>query len=188
MNYIKSFKVFENLNNPKSIEQFLEEIRMPQKFVPSICNWWNQNRSNIIIHHFEFTKGRPIMGVALSGNEIAMNKRFLVPPHMKLFQALHESKHCDQEREMKYSTEHFNAIVSGDKEQFLKNYLQLEREANNYAINSMKEMGLGKLIEFEEIRLRATELAGDMVFNDMREDIKKYNSTNLIDLFKKQIL
>jgi hypothetical protein len=64
--------------------------------------------------------------------------------------------------------------------------MDLERDANDFAINGMTEMGFD--MRLEEPRLRGNEGAGQMVYRMMTDDIAKLNPINFIDLLKKQIL
>jgi hypothetical protein len=69
----------------------------------------------------------------------------------------------------------------------MKNYRELENDANNFALNSLKEMGLNISIS-DENRLRSNENMGNNVYNMMSNDIIKTRSTTLSELFYKQIL
>lgn len=188
MRKLKYIKLFENLNNPIGIEQFLSEINFPQELRTQVINWWNQNRVGFKIHNFYFSSFQPIAGVFLGVNEIAINKRLPMPPHIKLFLALHESGHCNQHRDGRFMTGYYDTVVAGDKPGFLRAYLELEVDANDYAFNSLREMGLERLYQFEEPRLRANQTAGEMVWSMMTADIVRFNANDFIDLLKKQIL
>ena len=188
MKHLTAFKLFENLNNPIGIEQFISNIGIPSNKRQRIIEWWNQNRSHIRIHYFSFSSPQPIAGVFLGVDEIAINQRLPMPPHVKLFLSLHESAHCDQHRQERFMEEYYNTVVRGDKETFLQNYRRLEREANDFAINSMREIGFEVEMRMEEQRLRSNEGAGEMVYGMMRSDISRLNPTDFIDLLKKQIL
>ena len=188
MKYLKSFRIFENLNNSMKIEQFVKDINLPENKREVVINWWNKNRNHIKIHYFSFAAHQPIGGVFLGVDEIAVNSKLPMPPHIKLFLALHESAHCDQHRENRFMAGYYDTVVEGKKEEFLTNYKELEKEANDFAINSMKEMGFGAEIDREEMRLRGNERAGDLVYKMMTEDIRKFQATDFIDLLKKQIL
>ena len=74
MRHLNSYKLFENLNNPVSIEQYLNEIGFQDNFKPQVIKWWNQNRQGFNIHYFNFTSPKPIGGVFLGVDEIAINK------------------------------------------------------------------------------------------------------------------
>ena len=189
MKYLQTYKLFEDLDNSTqvSIDQFLEKIRIPEFKRPEIISWWNQNRTDFVIHYFEFSSPQPIAGVFLGENIIAINSRLPMPPHIKLFLALHESRHCDQHREGRFMEGYYNNVVNGDKESFLQTYMDLERDANNFAIQSMRECGFDSEMNFEEMRLRGNERAGDMVYRMMSNDIQRLNPTDFFDLLKKQI-
>ena len=189
MKYLQTYKLFEDLDNSTqvSIDQFLEKIRIPEFKRPEIISWWNQNRTDFVIHYFDFSSPQPIAGVFLGENIIAINSRLPMPPHIKLFLALHESRHCDQHREGRFMEGYYNNVVNGDKESFLQTYMNLERDANNFAIQSMRECGFDSEMNFEEMRLRGNERAGDMVYRMMSNDIQRLNPTDFFDLLKKQI-
>lgn len=188
MKHLRSYKLFENLNNPVSIEQFLNEIGFQDNLKPQVINWWNQNRQGFKIHHFNFSSPKPIAGVFLGVDEIAINKRLPMPPHIKLFLALHESGHCNQHREGRFMAGYYDTVVSGEKQSFLQSYIDLEKDANDYAFNSLREMGLERLYQFEELRLRGNQGAGEMVYRMMTEDIERFRPVDFIDLLKKQIM
>ena len=189
MKYLQTYKLFEDLDNSTqvSIDQFLEKIRIPEFKRPEIISWWNQNRTDFVIHYFDFSSPQPIAGVFLGENIIAINSRLPMPQHIKLFLALHESRHCDQHREGRFMEGYYNNVVNGDKESFLQTYMDLERDANNFAIQSMRECGFDSEMNFEEMRLRGNERAGDMVYRMMSNDIQRLNPTDFFDLLKKQI-
>jgi hypothetical protein len=87
MKYLQTYKLFEYLDNSTqvSIDQFLEKIRIPEFKRPEIISWWNQNRTDFVIHYFDFSSTQPIAGVFLGENIIAINSRLPMPPHIKLF-------------------------------------------------------------------------------------------------------
>lgn len=188
MKHLIEYKIFETLNNTEvTIEQFLNQIGITQFKHQQIINWWSQNRSNIKIHLFPFSSPKPIAGVFLGTDTIAINQRLPMPPHVKLFLALHESRHCDQHSTGNFMSGYYDTVVAGDKEGFLRSYQELENDANNYAIESMREMGFTREMDFEEARLRGNERAGSQVYQMMTDDIRLYNPVDFIDLLKKQI-
>jgi hypothetical protein len=189
MKYIKKFKFFESItsDNQITIEQFLDNIGI-SKNNQQIIEWWNQNRSNIKIYYFQFNSPQPIAGVFLGTDSIAINSRLPMPPHIKLFLALHESRHCDQHADGILMPGYYDTVVNGDKESFLKSYKELEKDANDFAINSMRLIGFEREMNMEEGRLRGNEGAGNMVYQMMTNDISRFNPVDFIDLLKKQIL
>jgi hypothetical protein len=110
-----------------------------------------------------------------------------LPPHIKLFLVLHESRHCDQHSQGIFNPEYFETVVQGNKSEFLRNYLKLEQDANDFAINSMRELGFDLEMNREERNLRRNEGAGHMVYDMMTQDIQRFRPTNFIDLLKKQV-
>ncbi len=188
MKHLKPYKLFESLQDSQiTIEQFLQEIRMPDFKCNSIINWWNQNRSEIKIHFFSFRTQQPIAGVFLGGDTICINSNLPMPPHIKLFLALHESRHCDQHRQGDFMQGYYQTVLDGDKDAFMLAYNQLERDANDFAINSMRQCGFETEMNFEEMRLRGNERAGEMVYRMMSSDIMRLQPTDFFDLLKKQI-
>lgn len=190
MKHLSTFKLFERLDNSTlvTIEQFLQRIRIPNHMIPAIVSWWNENRSEIRIHFFRFNTTEPIGGVIIDGNTIVLNDDSMpMPPHVKLFLALHESRHCDQHRMGNSITQYFDSVVGNDKQSFMRHYAELERDANDFAIQSMRACGFDRQMNFEERMLRSNEMAGDMVYQMMSDDIQRINPVDIFDLFKKQI-
>ena len=190
MNHLSTFKLFERVDNSTlvTIEQFLQRIGIPNHMRPTIISWWNQNRSEIRIHFFRFRTTEPIGGFIIGGNTIVLNDDSMpMPPHVKLFLALHESRHCDQHLMGNSITQYFDSVVRGDKESFMRHYAELESDANDFAIQSMRACGFGRQMNLEEGMLRANEMAGDMVYGMMSDDIQRINPIDFFDLLKKQI-
>lgn len=193
---MKKYKEFLNENRGDqneipdeiSIESFLNKIEIPNFLVDNISGWWNENRSHIEIYSFPFNTGKPIMGGILGKNKIAINDITRLPPHIKLFIALHESRHCDQHNNDEFMDGYFHNVENENLEEFLRAYLYLERDANDFAIASMRDCGFNREMNFEEERLRSNEGAGKTVYRMMREDIMKYNPNDIFDLIKIQIL
>jgi len=153
-----------------------------------IAQWWNNNRGNVKIHYFPFKSTQPIAGVFLGDNDVAINSRMNTPKEIKLFLALHESKHADQYREGDFDPLYFEPVLNDDLALFNRGYNQLETEANDFGVWAMRDLGFNGFIESNERMLRGNELAGKMVFNMMKEDIKKYNPDSFVDLIKAQVL
>ena len=187
---IKLFEEFSNNKREVSIDEFLDEINIDLEKREYIINWWKKNRAHIKIYHFNFSTRQPMLGACMSENEIAINEKVNMPRHMahiKLFIALHESRHCDQEAQGILNSLYFQTVVDDNKSEFLRNYFNLEKDANDFAINSMKEIGFEREMRMEEDRLRGNENAGEMIYGMMKRDIERYNPTNFFDLLKKQI-
>jgi hypothetical protein len=189
---LKSFKewtrVFENLDNPVGIREFLENIEISLEKHDRIVQWWEENRSNIRVHYFRFTSENPIMGVFLGERDVAINSKTVAPGWMKLFLALHESRHSDQHREGVLIPGYWDTVVAEDEETFLAAYQYFEQDANDFAVQSMVEIGFEREMQGNERRLRGNEGAGKLVYQMMQRDIEKYQPSDLIDLFKMQIL
>ena len=191
MKHIKSYKrLFESINmenNQVSIDEFLRRIGI-NRDNDAIIQWWNDNRSNIKIHLFTFNSREPIAGVFLGSDTICVNDNTRMPPHIKLFLSLHESRHCDQHAENEFMSGYYDTVVNDDLQGFLRAYSELEKDANDFAINSMREIGFSGEMDREENMLRGNQRAGQMVFNMMKRDIERLNPTDFFDLLKKQIL
>jgi len=192
MRHIKNFyQLFESeefLNQGTSIEEFSERIGISPNMIPAVSEWWNKNRANIKIHLFPFGSQDPIAGVFLGDDNVCINDRLRMPPHIKLFLALHESRHCDQHRDNIFMDGYYNTVLNSDLDGFLESYAELEKDANDFAVESMREMGFNREMDMEERRLRSNELAGRMVYNMMKKDIDRLNPSDFFDLLKKQVL
>jgi hypothetical protein len=176
------------LDNSIGIQEFLESIEISANQHDHIVEWWRENRASIRIHYFRFTSVDPIMGVFLSEGDIAINSKVSAPGWMKLFLALHESRHCDQHAKGIIMPGYWDTVVAGEEDLFLEEYFSLEKDANDFAIESMVEMGFEREMRESGSRLRGNEGAGKIVYQMMRRDIQKYQPTDFIDLLKMQIL
>jgi hypothetical protein len=145
-----------------------------------------ENRADKKILYFPFKTTKPIFGCFLEKNTVAINSRIFAPPHIKLFIALHESKHCDQYEEGRFY--YFEPVLYNDLPDFLKNYTELEKEANEYAINTLKILGFQKEMRNEERTLRSNENMGNLIFNMMKNDTEVLKAKDMFDLLRKQIL
>lgn len=169
-----------------SIEEFLDSIGI-REGKEEIVEWWNSNREGIKIYYFPFSSRNPIGGCFFGEDSVCINSKIPSPPHIKLFICLHESRHCDQYAEGDFMESYFQTVVDGDKESFLEAYSRLERDANDFAIEGMREMGFAREMVREERGLRGNEEAGPMVFRMMSEDIARINPSNFFDLLSSQI-
>ena len=170
-----------------SIDDFLFEIGIRENLIPPISEWWNENRKGIFIHYFEFGSQDPVIGVYLGENKVCINKKSRDLPDFKLFIAIHESFHCDQDMRGEME-KYFNLVKYGNVTEFSNYYRQIEKEANDFAITSIRDLGFSGFIDSSEKRLRGNELAGTHVFSMMRRDIEKTGAENSKDLLLSQIL
>jgi hypothetical protein len=170
-----------------SIENFLSEIGIQENLIPEISDWWNQNREGVSIHYFDFSSQDPIIGVYIGENRVAINKKSRDLPDFKLFIAIHESFHCDQDMRGEME-KYFNLVKYGNVTEFSNYYRQIEKEANDFAISSMKDLGFSRFIDSSERMLRGNEFAGSQVFSMMEKDIEKTGAENFKDLLLSQIL
>lgn len=184
-------ELFESSNIEKSgisIENFCDRIGIAPHMISNISEWWNTHRSNIKIHLFPFGSSDPIAGVFLGEDTVCVNESLRMPPHIKMFLALHESRHCDQERDGIFMEGYYNTVINNDLNGFLEAYSRLEKDANDYAIQAMRDIGFTQEMEREENMIRGNERAGRMVYSMMKNDIERLNPTDFFDLLKKQIL
>tara|TARA_B100000768_G_C11189392_1_gene336614 strand:+ start:405 stop:992 length:588 start_codon:yes stop_codon:yes gene_type:complete len=195
MRTLKTFEKFNesvgeiNLPNEISISDFIDELNKKSPLPVSkqvILDWWEKNLSMIKIFYFPF-KNNQIMGCFFSGNKIAVNSTSFSPSDMKLFITLHESKHVLQDLDGTVEEKYFNTVVNENKEEFLINYKMLEEDANDFAINGCKEIGLNNIV-LNEQRLRMNENIGEIIYNMMLTDIKKTGSTTFSELLSNQVL
>lgn len=170
-----------------SIDDFLFEIGIRENLIPPISEWWNENRKGISIHYFEFGSQDPIIGVYIGENKVCINKKSRDLPDFKLFIAIHESFHCDQDMRGEME-KYFNLVKYGNVTEFSNYYRRIEKEANDFAITSMRDLGFSGFIDSSERRLRGNEFAGSQVFSMMRRDIEKTGAENFKDLLLSQIL
>lgn len=170
----------------KSIEDFLFEIGIEEKSIPGISRWWNVNRKEISIFHLDFKTHNPIIGIYAGENKIYINKKSTDLPEFKLFIAIHESFHDSHEKngEMERC---FNLTKQGNLKEFTRLYKKSEKEANDFAISSMRDLGFSEFIDSSERRLRGNEFAGPQVFSMMRRDIEKTGSESFKVLLLSQI-
>lgn len=184
-------ELFESENIGKSgisIENFCNRIGIAPYMISNISEWWNTHRSNIKIHLFPFGSSDPIAGVFLGEDTVCVNESLRMPPHIKMFLALHESRHCDQEKDGIFMEGYYDTVINNDLNGFLEAYSRLEKDANDYAIQAMRDIGFTQEMEREENMIRGNERAGRMVYSMMKNDIERLNPTDFFDLLKKQIL
>jgi hypothetical protein len=190
MKHLKPYTLFENhiQNNQISIAEFLDKIEIPLAKREQIVEWWNQNRNHIKINYFPFSSPHPIAGVFLGVDTVCFNSKLRMPPHVKLFLSLHESRHCDQHAKGIFMDGYYDTVINKDKQRFLQSYKELEKDANDYAISSMRSIGFEREMDREEMMLRGNENAGPMVYDMMVSDIEKFKAKDFFDLLKKQVL
>ena len=178
-----------SLPSKVTIEEFVDNLRLPLEEKDVIIEWWNNNRKRFNIHYFKFNTTEPICGVFIDENTIAVNsKEKRMPAEMLLYIILHESRHADQEINDKFSERYFDTVVNDDKESFLKGYKELETDANDYAIKSMEEMGFDNFTNHMGRMMRGNEKEGENVWKMMKADIEKFQAKTFAELLHKQIL
>lgn len=184
--------VNENSSFPKgmTIEEFVDNLRLPLEEKDVIIEWWNKNRKRFNILYFKFNTTEPINGVFIDENTVAVNSKIAnqIPAEILLYIILHETRHADQEINDKFSDRYFNTVLNDQKEEFLKGYSELEKDANDYAIKSMIEMGFDNFVNYMERMMRGNEREGENVWRMMRADIEKFQAKSFSELLTKQIL
>ena len=197
---ILKFALFESIDEPTvTIEEFVDALKNPiqsqwQRIAPisdqmaeKTIEVWNKTRSDINIHYFGFDTNEQIAGGIVSEDAVAINAKLPMPAEHKLFLLFHESRHIDQVRAGEFMDGYFNTVVNAKKNEFLRNYVRLEKDANDFALEKMGEIvGQNKLGQFQMMRFN--ENAGPMVYDMMSADIKSYNAKDFFELIKKQIL
>lgn len=180
-----------------TIEEFLDYNNVVN-LREEIINWWNNNRKRFNIYFFEFNTNEPIIGVFYKENDIYINKKISnnMPnlPNMeninniiKLYVLFHESRHADQYINNDFEKKYFDTVYNNQEEDFLKNYIELEQDANNFAFDAFNNIGI-IIPPHIHFMLKSNENAGKQVFNMMKNDIEKYKVDNIFDLYKKQLL
>lgn len=195
MKYLKNFLLYESVNNIPgeiSIEEYIEEV-LPQfedEKKEVFCNWWNENRKDYKIYFFNFNTKAPIMGGIIHENGLAINhiiKR--LPPHMRIFLPLHESRHLDQQAKNDFMSGYFDSVVNKNFPLFIETYRRLEKDANDFAFEVMEQLNLYiNNIKTEERLIRGNEFAADQVYAMMQRDIMKTGAEDFFELIKSQIL
>ena len=176
------------LDNPISINEFLTKIGYDKNRKVNIIEWWNKNRKDMKIYYFHFNTIENIAAGCIGVNEVAINESLgtIIPDKILLFLLLHESKHSDQHVNSKFDEKYFKTVLNEDKDNFLKYYKKLEKEANDYAFGVMGELNFDFSI-YEKKWLRQNEDAGEMVYRMMLDDIKRTKSNSFVELIRKQI-
>ena len=189
MKFLKDFALFESeeRNRFLKIPDFLDKIGIRPEKHERIINWWNEHRGDIKILYFPFSSPNPILGCFLEENIVCINSKVGSPPHIKLFISLHESRHCDQHENGIFMDGYFKTVLNDEKEEFLRAYRRLEKDANDFAINSMRTIGFEKEMNQEESRLRGNENFGNVVYGMMKHDISRFEPNDFFDLLKSQV-
>ena len=190
---LKSYRLYEAIaynELPGEIpsDVFFTRIGFPPAEALRLIDWWDANRARFDVHYFPFKGNEPIMGVFFDDHVVAINQKAMAPPPIKLFIALHESRHADQYSEGRFEEPYFGTVLAGDREGFLAAYSELEGEANDYAFNCMNELGFGRFIMPQERLLRGNETQGPEVYDMMRADIAKWDPKTFSELLMHQII
>lgn len=173
--------------NPISIEDFVNRIGLSDDMEENVIDWWKTNRSRIKIQYFPFNTTQSIMGCFLDENTVAINSTLRIPSEVALFIALHESYHADQHLEGRFMEPYFHSVKNDDRETFLSAYKQLEKESNDFATESMLDMGFDQFVRMMVPMLRRNEYNGTQVWDMMKKDIDEYQSNDMFELLASQI-
>lgn len=169
------------------IEDFLLEIGIEKESIQKISNWWNKNIKKISIYHLDFKTQDPIIGIYGGENKIFIRKKSETLPEFKLFILIHESFHRIHEKNGTME-KYFNLVKENNLIEFSKVYSRSEKEANDFAISSMVNLGFYNFINSKEKYLRGNEFMGSKIFYIMKNDIEKTGSKNFKELILNQIL
>lgn len=190
---VLAFPLFEALIERKipgeiRIDDFVSQIGFSGELAKNICDYWKRTRGEVKIFFFPFACPQPILGAYIGDENLAINSRPPIPKEMRLFILFHESQHIQQHQEGRLEEQYFQTVVNDDKESFIQNYQLLEDEANTFAFNSMRAVGLSDFSESQERSVRSNERAGDGVFKMIKGDILRTKANSLAELIRIQIL
>lgn len=170
-----------------AFEHFINAIGIKEEDKKRVLEWWNENKSHINIYFFPFITNYILEGCVLSSDSIAINSKIQRnDPEIFLYLALHESVHAQQEAEGRLSP-YFDKVAQHDLEGFLEEYKSLEIEANDFACNSMIEMGFDSFISKNRMALKSNENLGHMIFSVIQQEIEKNNPTSFTEMVEKII-
>jgi hypothetical protein len=196
MKYLKEFYLFENvkqLTGEISVKEYIKKAipELDPDTTQRFCSWWSENRSGYKIYFFRFNSQMPIVGGIVENNGLAINQTIMgrMPPFMCIFLLLHESKHLDQNAKGDFMSGYFDSVVENNYDLFKSSYVRLEKEANDFAIEVMKQNDFySEEITRSEGMIRSNERAYSDVYKMMQQDIKKSGAKDFFELIKLQIL
>ena len=194
MRYLDKFRVIESNGTPLAglppsieVETFSRQIGLNEDEAEKFTYLWQKSLPHFHIHYFRFRTHHPIMGVFFFGDIVCVNQLEGVPPLIKAFIALHESRHAYQWSRGIFEEKYFKPVVEERREDFLEGYSELESDANNWALETLRGGGFEDFVEKNGHRLRQNELMGGAVYNMMLRDIKMTRSASMADLIASQI-
>jgi hypothetical protein len=190
MNRIKSFSMFESAGAEVpglvTAHEFAQDIGLGSEECDKVADWWSRNRPGIKIHYFRFKLG--VMGGLVAPDAVAINQAGPRDPLFKLYLLLHESFHAVQHaRGPEFHDGYFGSVVAGDEHGFVEAYKSAEREANDHAIEGMRELGFGDFVR-DESRVRGNEHAARAVMPMMHRDIQRTGAKDMFELIKSQLI
>jgi hypothetical protein len=182
---IKNFKDYSDLPGLITIEDFTKSLGLKKKDCDKVSSWWKENNPDIKIQYFDFKV--PLLGAAISPDAVAINKNGRPDPLFKLFLLIHESRHLHDNRMSKEFQEgYFESVVNDDFPTFEKAYKKFEKAANDWTIDAMMKLGFSRFVNQENLRIN--ESYASVVFQMMKQDIKRIGAKNIFELIRKQII
>ena len=86
-----------------------------------------------------------------------------------------------------FSKGYFQSVVDNNLPLFIKSYKRYESEANDYAIQVLRQLDIFTT-ELDERRIRSNEGMASHIFDMMKKDIKKTGAKTIFELIKTQII
>lgn len=187
MRRIMTFSIFESAGAEApglvSAAEFGRRIGLSDEKSDMLSEWWSENRPGVKIHYFPFRLG--VFAGVIGPDAVAINEVAPTDRDFRLFLLLHESHHLAQhDRGPEFHDGYFGSVVAGDEMEFAKAYQMYEREANDVALEGMRELG----VRISEGMVRGNEGAARMVYPMMRRDIERTGARDIFELIRKQII
>lgn len=141
MKYLKRYKIFENENNnqiPQELESYLTQIS--NKY-PTLVPAFLEELSKYPDVKIEFRQlNRNFFGYYFKDESVVVNSQFLTEQTfpMVIFLIFHEMGHVMQYRREGHDVH--AEIFRKDKEEFFKSYIELEKDANKFALERMNNI------------------------------------------------
>jgi Zn-dependent peptidase ImmA (M78 family) len=197
MKHLKSFKIFEsNSNEYLNIDEFLDRINLKEEVKENIKEWERKEFPGLKILYKSIEPNRfdgVIGGGIVDPDKIFINSsRMLGDDFIKTFILIHETKHLIQHKKGIFMPKYFDTVVNNNFESFKEGYLELEKDANDYAFKILSEIGFEEFLNNnthikQMLRRNESTHAVDEVFKMMKSDIEKTGAKNFFELIKTQI-
>jgi hypothetical protein len=101
---------------------------------------------------------------------------------------MHERRHLEQHRDLDFNHIYFYPVQKDDIDLFLSGYIKTEKEANDYALQEMVDLGFYEFVSKFEGSLRSNETIGESVFRTISDDMCKTGSVSFQDLIRSQLI